>query len=85
MRPIKERFSPSLYAHEGYWFCPAYCYLRKAYRLFRADRIRSAVLADAEALSTTVDVSEVDLTNWGLHFYSKQESVKLDFPLGRST
>nr|WP_272944749.1 WYL domain-containing protein [Gorillibacterium massiliense] len=70
-----------IYAHEGYWFCPAYCYLRKAYRLFRADRIRSAVLADAVTLSTTVDVSEVDLTNWGLHFYSKQESVDVKVKL----
>ncbi|MNX11597.1 HTH domain protein [compost metagenome] len=70
-----------IYAHEGYWFCPAYCYLRKAYRLFRADRIRSAVLADAEALSSTVDVSEVDLTNWGILFYSKQESVDVKVKL----
>ncbi|MDU0204872.1 YafY family protein [Paenibacillus sp. PFR10] len=70
-----------IYAHEGYWFCPAYCYLRKAYRLFRADRIRSAVFADAEALSTTVDVSEVDLTNWGHHFFSKHESVDVKVKL----
>ncbi|MNK32195.1 HTH domain protein [compost metagenome] len=70
-----------IYAHEGYWFCPAYCYLRKAYRLFRADRIRSAVLADAEVLSSTVDVSEVDLTNWGILFYSKQESVDVKVKL----
>ncbi|CAM3568543.1 YafY family protein [Paenibacillus lupini] len=70
-----------IYAHEGYWFCPAYCYLRKAYRLFRADRIRSAVLADAEALTTTVDVSEVDLTNWGHHFYTKEESVDVKVKL----
>ncbi|WP_212953028.1 helix-turn-helix transcriptional regulator [Paenibacillus cookii] len=70
-----------IYAHEGYWFCPAYCYLRKAFRLFRVDRIESAVLADAEAVSPTVDVSEVDLTNWGPHFYSKQESVEVKVKL----
>ncbi|MFU1795028.1 helix-turn-helix transcriptional regulator [Paenibacillus azoreducens] len=69
-----------IYAHEGYWFCPAYCYLRKAFRLFRVDRIWSAVWADAEALPT-VDVSEVDLTNWGLHFYSKLESVDIKVKL----
>lgn len=33
-----------LYASEGYWYCPAFCYMRRAYRLFRADRILSAGL-----------------------------------------
>ncbi|WP_325168653.1 helix-turn-helix transcriptional regulator [Paenibacillus sp. S28] len=70
-----------IYAHEGYWFCPAYCYLRKAFRLFRVDRIGSAVLADAEASTPTVDVSEVDLTNWGPHFYSTLESVDVKVKL----
>ncbi|WP_374016499.1 YafY family protein [Paenibacillus thiaminolyticus] len=32
-----------LYAHNGYWYCPAYCFRRQAYRLFRADYIRSLV------------------------------------------
>lgn len=31
-----------LYASEGYWYCPAFCFLRGTYRLFRADRIVSA-------------------------------------------
>ncbi|WP_068613086.1 helix-turn-helix transcriptional regulator [Paenibacillus tuaregi] len=70
-----------IYAHEGYWFCPAYCYLRKAFRLFRVDRIGSAVWANVEAVSPTVDVAEVDLTNWGPHFYSKQESVDVKVKL----
>ncbi|HET7578891.1 MAG TPA: YafY family protein [Bacillales bacterium] len=30
-----------LYAANGYWYCPAYCYLRKEIRLFRADRMLS--------------------------------------------
>lgn len=74
--PEERTIQPiGIYAHEGYWFCPAYCYLRRAFRLFRVDRIESAVLADVEAVSPAVDVSEVDLTNWGLHFYSKLDSV----------
>jgi len=36
-----------LYASEGYWYCPAYCYMRRSYRLFRADRILSAGLNDS--------------------------------------
>ncbi|EHQ61423.1 hypothetical protein PDENDC454_15242 [Paenibacillus dendritiformis C454] len=30
-----------LYAHNGYWYCPAYCFRKQAYRLFRADYIRA--------------------------------------------
>ncbi|WP_091069900.1 YafY family protein [Paenibacillus sp. NFR01] len=70
-----------IYAHEGYWFCPAYCYLRKAFRLFRVDRIWSAAWAEAGAVSLSVDISEVNLTNWGLHFYGKQECVDVKVQL----
>lgn len=70
-----------IYAHEGYWFCPAYCDLRKAFRLFRVDRIGSAVMAEADAVSPTVDVSELNLTNWGVHFYSRLESVDVKVKL----
>lgn len=70
-----------IYAHEGYWFCPAYCDLRKGFRLFRVDRIGSAAWADAGAISPSVDISEVNLTNWGLHFYGKQESVDVKVKL----
>lgn len=34
----------ALYANAGYWYCPAYCFKRQDYRLFRADRIHSAQL-----------------------------------------
>lgn len=64
-----------IYAHEGYWFCPAYCYLRQAFRMFRVDRIGSAASADIAAISAPVDISEVDLTNWGLRLHSEQENV----------
>lgn len=33
-----------LYSDNGYWYCPAYCFARGAYRLFRADRVLSAKL-----------------------------------------
>lgn len=66
-----------IYAYEGYWFCPAYCYLRKAYRLFRIDRIWSATLVDIATISDPVDVSEVNLTNWWLRFHSELKSVDI--------
>lgn len=37
-----------LYSYNGFWYCPAYCFLRKDIRLFRADRIKSAVKTDAK-------------------------------------
>jgi predicted DNA-binding transcriptional regulator YafY len=70
-----------IYAHEGYWFCPAYCYLREAYRLFRVDRIWSAMLADVETISTLVDVREVNLSNFGPHFQSDFESLAVSVKL----
>lgn len=70
-----------IYAHDGYWFCPAYCYLRKAYRVFRVDRISSAASVDAATISAPVDTSEVDLTNWGLRFRSELESVDVKVKL----
>jgi predicted DNA-binding transcriptional regulator YafY len=37
-----------LYSHNGFWYCPAYCFLRKDIRLFRADRIIKAVKTEVE-------------------------------------
>jgi predicted DNA-binding transcriptional regulator YafY len=31
-----------IYAHNGLWYCTAYCFLRENFRVFRCDRIRSA-------------------------------------------
>ncbi|GAF65135.1 putative transcriptional regulator [Bacillus sp. TS-2] len=39
-----------LYSHNGFWYCPAYCFLRKQFRLFRADRIHSAEPAETPAI-----------------------------------
>lgn len=44
-----------LYASNGYWYCPAYCFMRKTYRLFRADRIESAALNPAVPFREDVD------------------------------
>lgn len=50
-------------------------------RLFRIDRIWSAVSADATKISAPVDVSQVDLTNWGLRVHSELESVDVKVKL----
>jgi len=47
---IRERIIQpiGLYSHNGFWYCPAYCFLRKDIRLFRADRIIQAEKTDTE-------------------------------------
>lgn len=70
-----------IYAYEGYWFCPAYCYLREAYRMFRVDRIGSAASADIAAIAAPIDISEVDLTNWGLRYRNEAEGVDVKVKL----
>ncbi|MGG1553339.1 helix-turn-helix transcriptional regulator [Paenibacillus ferrarius] len=41
----------SLYAHNGFWYCTAYCFLREGIRVFRCDRIRDASPGSAEPLN----------------------------------
>ncbi len=43
----KGRFN-QLDSYNGLWYCPAYCFLRQEIRLFRTDRIKNAVITDAE-------------------------------------
>ncbi|MDM8099874.1 MULTISPECIES: helix-turn-helix transcriptional regulator [Oceanobacillus] len=47
-KEIKERMIQpiGLYSHNGFWYCPAYCFLREDIRLFRADRIKKAELTN---------------------------------------
>lgn len=47
-----------LYSYNGFWYCPAYCLQRQAYRMFRADRIKQV-----EILSTEGAVLEQDHRN----------------------
>ncbi|WP_372629912.1 helix-turn-helix transcriptional regulator [Cohnella sp.] len=51
-----------IYASNGFWYCPAYCFLRRGFRLFRCDRIRSA--AFDETGIEPLDHRHVHLGNW---------------------
>ncbi|RED58158.1 helix-turn-helix transcriptional regulator [Cohnella lupini] len=51
-----------LYESDGYWYCPAYCFLREDYRVFRADRILAASLN--ESIDCREDVEQRTL--WDL-------------------
>lgn len=59
-----------LYSHNGFWYCPAYCFLREGIRLFRADRIRRAVHTDEkgrellyQSIMDWIELSESEVTN----------------------
>jgi predicted DNA-binding transcriptional regulator YafY len=48
-----------IYTRQGLWYCLAYCLLRKSYRVFRCDRIASAVPSDSPPL----DLRQIHLGN----------------------
>lgn len=49
-----------LYAKEGKWYCPAFCFLRNDYRVFRCDRIQSV---EPDSHTQPLDLSHINLTN----------------------
>lgn len=49
-----------IYANEGMWYCPSYCFLTKDYRVFRCDRIKSVKLDEK---TDTIDMSNINLKN----------------------
>lgn len=65
-RPIQPVL---LYANQGYWYCLAYCFLRQGYRLFRCDRIRSAVC-------DTSGIKALELGDIHLTWREEEEPVK---------
>jgi predicted DNA-binding transcriptional regulator YafY len=68
-----------IYASQGYWYCPAYCFLRKTYRLFRADRILSASLN--ESISFREEVDQRSVFDWDAPEKNKLERITLTINL----
>jgi predicted DNA-binding transcriptional regulator YafY len=56
-----------LYAYNGFWYCPAFCFQKQAFRLFRGDRIETVSPVEREAK----DLSGVALADW-----LKEEAVE---------
>ncbi|MBB6020950.1 putative DNA-binding transcriptional regulator YafY [Paenibacillus sp. JGP012] len=46
----------ALYASKGYWYCQAYDLKKKAYRVFRCDRMITALLTDIEPVKQVADL-----------------------------
>lgn len=56
-----RRIQPiGIYASEGKWYCPSYCFLRKDYRVFRCDCIKSV---EIDISTTPIDLSNINLKN----------------------
>jgi predicted DNA-binding transcriptional regulator YafY len=71
-----------IYASNGLWFCPAYCFLRQDFRIFRCDRIRAAAYADDG--TAPLDLRHVHLGNRASLFRSEKEAAGLYAELTRS-
>lgn len=69
-----------IYANNGLWFCPAYCFLRKDFRVFRCDRIQS-VTYDVDG-TMPMDMRHIHLGNKGSFFQTERESLQLYAELG---
>ncbi|XOK60637.1 helix-turn-helix transcriptional regulator [Paenibacillus elgii] len=62
-----------LYSDRGYWYCPAYCFARRGYRLFRADRIITAILN--ELITWREDVDRKSVFDWQEDEENSQEKI----------
>ncbi|WP_248924576.1 helix-turn-helix transcriptional regulator [Paenibacillus hamazuiensis] len=65
-----------LYASSGYWYCPAYCFLREDIRQFRADRILSAELN--ESIPCREDINRMNLTDKPAKGHLEQTTLELE-------
>ncbi|MEC1534124.1 helix-turn-helix transcriptional regulator [Bacillus haynesii] len=75
----KRNIQPiGIYANQGKWYCPAYCFLRKDYRIFRCDRIKWAELDEHTA---PIDLSGLNLKNRFSALSRPRETLELSAEL----
>lgn len=63
-----------IYASNGLWYCPAYCFLREDFRLFRCDRVLSV---DDSPATRPLDLRHVHIGNWELFIKEERKYVNL--------
>lgn len=63
-----------IYAKEGKWYCPSYCFLTKDYRVFRCDRIKSVELDEN---TEPVDLPNISLKNRFSIVNDNEQSLEL--------
>ncbi|ANS74755.1 DNA-binding protein [Paenibacillus yonginensis] len=79
---VREILPVGIYASGGLWYCPAYCYGRQDYRLFRCDRILTAEIVHAPE-SEAPQTGQVDLKNWNSVHHAHSEFVDVSVELSR--
>lgn len=62
-----------IYTRNGLWYCPAYCFQSDAIRVFRCDRIHSAVASSLKPM----DLRHIHLENRKSNSLAEQEYVTL--------
>jgi len=67
-----------IYANEGKWYCPSYCFLRKDYRVFRCDRIKTV---ERDENTSPIDLSNITLTNRFTLIDKNKETYQLNVEL----
>ncbi|MGZ4107803.1 MAG: helix-turn-helix transcriptional regulator [Tumebacillaceae bacterium] len=71
-----------IYANNGFWYCPAYCFTRGDFRVFRCDRIQAAT-ADA-VTSKPLDLRHVHLGNRESYRQDEEQAqVRIEVELSR--
>ncbi len=67
-----------IYANEGKWYCPSYCFSARDYRVFRCDRIKSVIIDED---TEPVDLSNINLKNRYLILDYNKETFELHVEL----
>lgn len=70
-----------IYASNGFWYCPAYCFLRDDFRLFRCDRMQS-VAYDTTGIEPR-NHRHIHLGNWREYGAEKSVYVRMIVDLSR--
>ncbi|GIO93786.1 helix-turn-helix transcriptional regulator [Paenibacillus lactis] len=70
-----------IYASNGFWYCPAYCFMRRDFRLFRCDRIQAAAFDESGV--EPLDHRHIHLGNWREHGAEKAVYVRMIAELTR--
>ncbi|WP_102272262.1 helix-turn-helix transcriptional regulator [Cytobacillus massiliigabonensis] len=70
-----------IYANEGKWYCPSYCFLSKDYRVFRCDRIR---YVERDEKNDPIDLSNIKLRNRFSILNQHKETMEIYVELTKS-
>lgn len=82
LRGLEERvIQPvGVYAHEGLWYCPAYCFSKNAMRLFRVDHVSEVERLKGQPWPRK-DIAELTLSDYYDHVRNRAEKTVLEVDL----